>query len=324
MKARIFLLIITMVFSLSGCKKYKTTAIINEDGSIDRTVSVNTNKESVPGLSFYVPFDSSWVITVNDSGRGSEGVIYTAKKHFDSVIDLINEYLEKGKIEVEINLSKKERWFYTYYEYEEIYKAYSPFKKLSLKEYLTEKEYVDYLAGSTSDTLSGKLEKFMMKNIVQDFIEYLITKTDQLNDPMLTGEKILQKSNELTDSLIQIDGTPGEVLKHLEKIFDTKAVYKLEDDVKSKIKEYEQKFEFIQSAEGEYTHEIVMPGLILSTNANELEGSTARWTVNSERFLYADYPMVVESRVANVWAMWVTGVVVFVIILLLVVPKLRR
>ena len=65
-----------------------------------------------------------------------------------------------------------------------------------------------------------------------------------------------------------------------------------------------------ERADAEYTNAVVMPGLILDTNAGEVKGTTVTWKFSADQFCLRDYDMWVESRVMNVWAVVLTGVLV--------------
>jgi hypothetical protein len=78
------------------------------------------------------------------------------------------------------------------------------------------------------------------------------------------------------------------------------------------------------NAGGSYINEVEMPGIILNTNASSVEGNKVSWKLSDEKFLYNDYMMTVESRVANPWVTYITGGVLIALVALLMVPRLRR
>ena len=67
-----------------------------------------------------------------------------------------------------------------------------------------------------------------------------------------------------------------------------------------------------------------MPGIILNTNAKTVEGNKVIWEFDENRFCYEDFNMTVQSRVVNVWAFVVSGVIVLVVIILLLLPKFKK
>jgi hypothetical protein len=83
--------------------------------------------------------------------------------------------------------------------------------------------------------------------------------------------------------------------------------------------------EFTSDVESnDYRNEVVMPGVVIATNANKLEGSEARWTIKARQFFLQDYHMWVTSRVKNRWAYIVTVVFGLFLFVGLVLPKAYR
>jgi hypothetical protein len=78
------------------------------------------------------------------------------------------------------------------------------------------------------------------------------------------------------------------------------------------------------NAGGDFSNEVVMPGIVLNTNANTVEGNKVVWHFNEDKFTFISYTMNVESRIANPWATYATGAAVIVLVVFLMVPRLRR
>jgi hypothetical protein len=74
----------------------------------------------------------------------------------------------------------------------------------------------------------------------------------------------------------------------------------------------------------QFTNEIIMPGIVISTNAGTLEASKGTWKFSSDRFRCTDYTMTIESRTSNQWTVYATGGIVLIVIFLLLLPKLKR
>jgi hypothetical protein len=68
--------------------------------------------------------------------------------------------------------------------------------------------------------------------------------------------------------------------------------------------------------------ETEMPGLITGTNSTALAGNRVSWDLVPMAFLLEDYTMVVESRVINVWAFLLSGLVLLSLVGLLVVKSI--
>ena len=114
-----------------------------------------------------------------------------------------------------------------------------------------------------------------------------------------------------------------DLLRILEKIMNTKAVNSLRDEFDKLWQDTEAKLSRLSDADGSYTNSVELPGLILDTNSDKIEGSRISWKFASDQLRIGEYMMKAESRVTNVWAFIITGILV-VFIIFLIVLKLHR
>ena len=59
-----------------------------------------------------------------------------------------------------------------------------------------------------------------------------------------------------------------------------------------------------------YINKVIMPGIIMDTNAEQVEGNSVIWRVKAKQFLDVDYSMWVESRSVNRWAILLTALLI--------------
>jgi hypothetical protein len=325
---------IIAIFMFSGysCNhEQKTTTIINSDGSCERTVFVKSVEDT--SSSFPAPTDKSW----NIRAEGDSGKVYVASKRFDDVNKMNNDYRDTNKVGIDIKFEKKFRWFYTYFDYQETYKSYFPFKKIALDSFLTKEEYAQYEKGDTSKALEERMYEFVInRNAWEEFYGQVIDSVKSLNDPSLPVNVFLSKKKEfinwLTDNpegskgILHINNYKDYVM--LEKIMGVKFRGKLERQIDNIEKSIDAKFEFMLGVDGKYINEVSMPGIILNTNASTIEGNKVSWKLDVDNlmssFCFTDYTMTVESRIANPWATYATGGLLIVIVGLLILPRLRR
>jgi hypothetical protein len=91
------------------------------------------------------------------------------------------------------------------------------------------------------------------------------------------------------------------------------------------MKSMQKKQEFFLSLDTDsYANEIIMPGLILDTNASTVEGNKAVWKFKGNRLFWENYVMRVESRVVNTWAIWTTAGLLLAGLAGLLVASIRR
>jgi len=317
LKYRFIPLIVLLLLSASGCKKEKkTTTKINSDGSCTRTVVVNPASDTVS--TFPVPTDNSWETRL----EGDTEKVYVATKRFDDVSQLNNEYERADKVGVDIQFEKKFRWFFTYCSFQETYKPCFLIQRIQLRDFLTQEEFARYEKGDTSKSLKEKVDQFVMTNIYEEFYKQLIDSVEQLHDPSLPMSVFIAKKKDI--DFHDIGDKPKEVVEYLEKILGLKLSGKLGRQIDGIMKSVEAKVQFMLDAGGDYVNEVEMPGIVLNTNANTVEGNNVVWHFNEDKFALLGYTMNVESRIANTWAVVVTGGVLLVIVGLLLFPQVRR
>jgi hypothetical protein len=301
----------------------RTITKIKSDGSCERTVFVKSVSDT--SSSFPVPTDKSWEIRLeSDTEKVHSEKVYVASKRFDDVNQMKNEYKRPSKVGVDVKFEKKFRWFYTYFHYQETYKSYFPFKKIALDSFLTKEEYARYEKEDTSKALKERLDEFIMRNSFEEFYGQLIDSVKSLNDPLLPVNVFLAKKDDFINRRVDFFKDKKDNIEDQEKILGLKFRDKLERQIDGIKKSLTSKYEFMSGADGKYINEVVIPGIILNTNANTIEGNKVSWKFDENKFCYTDYIMVVESRIANLWATYATGGVLIVIVALLMLPRLKR
>jgi hypothetical protein len=321
---------------IAGCKEFTITTRIFPDGSLERTVAVNGDSSSIVNTGYPVPLDSTWTVSQtfeqNKEKEGKLDTLFTIHKKFRRAADLNRELAMEGdtipRVRVTVELKKRFRWFYTFYTFRETVHAFSPFKKLSITDYLTENE-MDMLF-SEEDTLNieEKYEDFEKRNIFEEFYGDFLEMAKILNDPELTLEIIESKKDTLFQAVVEAtsgDDSDEKIAGACYKVFRTDAVWKLKDDLVRSLKQIENTIESIPSmGEDAFTHTVQMPGLIMDSNAREIEGNTASWSYKGERAAYLDYAMWVQSRIVNRWSIYVTILILAVIGLIFLVSAIRH
>lgn len=313
-----------LLLIIAGCKEYTTKTKINSDGSCERIVIVEGDTSNIAGLPFPIPTDKSWKIEKKKSEKDSTKVVYTAEKKFNDVNDLNAEYGNQSKIGVKINFKKKFRWFYTYYEYEETYKSFYPFKLTPLKNFLSKEEYQKFLDGDTSKVLKNRIDEYAGKGYIEQFLSEFLKACKKHNITDVSETSINAHKQQLMEEIDKKGEDVNEIINFLEKTLESKSLKVVEPDIELIIKNIESKMEWAGSANGTYANQISMPGVILSTNSKSVKGNTVEWKIDSQRFQFEDLAMRIESRSANVSMFVVTGVLFALAFLLLINPKIRK
>jgi hypothetical protein len=116
-----------------------------------------------------------------------------------------------------------------------------------------------------------------------------------------------------------------KTIRFLDGFFRNKGVSAWSGRLDTAMKELLKKQEFLMNLDSDsYVNRVIMPGLILDTNASSVEGMTVEWKLKSNRFYWEDYVMRVESRMVNRWAIWVTAALLLAVLAALAVLLIRR
>ncbi len=313
----VFLLLFT-----SSCKEYKVVTIIRPDGTCERIVVTKSKKGKgeFKKRAVSINIDDTW--KTYEEKIEPDSIIGLASKQFDSVAELNEELKVISKFRVDVKLEKEFRWFYSYLTYSEIYSAMNPFNNIPIDEFLSKEELNELKNGNIEDSLKSRLEDYLSQNMYEYFFESLDSVVNKkglheidvskLRADMVEFEKMANKDGNFTDNF----------MKYAENLLNTKQIWELEQSISVIEERIINKLDLIY--EGDYTNEVIMPGLLINTNADNIEGNKVTWNFNADRFTFIDYEMVVNSRVVNVWAMIVTGLVAALLIILLIVPKVKR
>lgn len=324
-KNHLFAINIAILLLISaGCKEYTTKTKINPDGSCERIVIVEGDTTNIAGLPFPIPVDKSWKIEKKKSEKDSYKVIYTAAKQFADVNDLNAEYRNQNKIGVKINFEKKFRWFYTYFEYEETYKSFYPFKLTPLKNFLSKEEYQKFMDGDTTKALKKRIDEYVGKSYIEYFLSEFLKTCNKHNITDVSEASVNANKQQLMEQLNDAGEGANELTSILEKTLKAKSLKAVQPDIELIMEDIRKKVEWAGSADGTYTNQVSLPGVILSTNSKSVKGNTVEWIVDAQRFQFEDLAMRVESRSANVSMFVVTGVLFALAFFMLIIPKIRK
>jgi hypothetical protein len=289
----------------------QTTTRIFPDGSCERIVTAEGDSTYVSKRSFPIPLDSSWTITYNMPDKESQAKEQVARKWFPNVKALNREYIQDPDtamiIHISQKLKKKFRWFNTYYYYEEIYHAMDPFKNVPIAEYFTREELDLYYINADTLDFDKRTTEWWNKATFESFYKNLTDSLRAQHSEEILNSLVTYKDS--LNSLILMDKLSEDSLILCMKALLAK---QMNDSVKTTtlhvLHDTDHKTEFFMNGLNDYTNEVIMPGLILDTNAKDIEGNSVQWKFDYNRFIWEDYTMWVESRVVNRWAMIATGI----------------
>ncbi len=336
------LLIGILFFSCDHNVKVET--VLNEDDSIDRTITLE-NEDSMAFQNNYFGINdkNGWTIKKErkiekeSKPMGEEDWNFTFSKHFSSIEesnhDLNNDV--DTLFHIEANLEKRFRWFYTYTTFSDTYKAIDRFKLLNQSDFLTPEDYAFMKRLPPEGDSISKADQL--------FLEDLTTK---IND-VLVPSAFFEESFDLVLNIATEKGMDSNwidsIQHHKASIFNstidnkelTEDYFFLvfdslqipfpkegEEEFYTRMKSIESRLDFMSYANtGKYLHTIKMPGEIINTNADSLAGDYAVWRPSVYKFIANDYTMYAETRKLNLWAVIVSILLVMATVYVFVKKK---
>ncbi len=338
-KIQYFIIGIAMLFVLPGCLDIYFTTEIKPNGEISKTVVFEGDSSEI--LNAYFPFmeDESWKrewIYI-DKDKSKLILSKTFKNAKQAGLDL-NPDDSLPYIRFQPEFKKKFRWFFSYYEYNDLLLALNPFDKIDWREYLTEDE-VDLILMDEEDreadpryikieyeTTEKRFEEYLLHSGFEEFFQLFIQAMKKTNEISLKEEDIFAKKQELYKLTVESKNDNVEdILVSFQTILDSTDVNRIGEQNKDFLGYVDKKIDFFENAFVDDLHfTIRMPGLLINTNSNQIEGNSLSWEVDSFDAYFKDYSMTAESRIVNIWAFVVAGLAVAILFFSLIWSVFRR
>ena len=339
----ILYLAIPVLSTMSGCLDVNVRTTVSSDGSSERVVSMKLDSHDVPGNAFPVTTDSTWRVEWKETGDKEGKFEYIATKKFGSPDDLQREYSSRpdtGAIGLNVSLHKRFEWFYTYFEYREEYTRHNIFNNVPVSDYLSKDEIDRYLHGEESDSLKAKVKMWDDRNLFEEFFRPLLAEARRRNDPALPPVLLSEKKDELFHRVMaaddehkggnkkepdstQNDPTVEVALRAFADVLHTREVLSLQPVANQAWTSIVEKLDKDKHPDS-WTCALQMPGLLLSTNSDQVDGNLVSWKFTADQIRVGDYVMQASSRTTNVWAFVVTGAAALLVILMAILALLRR
>jgi len=340
MKIQYFILGTALLFVLPGCLDIYFTTEIKPNGEITKTVVFEGDSTEI--LNVYFPFieDESWErewIYI-DKDKSKLILSKTFKNAKQAGLDL-NPDDSIPMIRFQPELKRKFRWFFSYFEYTDLMLATNPFDKIDWREYLTEDE-VDLIPMDEEDresdpryikadyeTAEKRFEDYLLNSGFEEFFQLFIQALKNTNGISLKEEDVVNQKQELFKLAVDADDNDSieGILASFFGVLDSTDVNKIKVQNVELLGYFDQKLDFFEEVFDDNLHfTIRMPGLLISTNSNQIEGNSLSWEVDSFDSFFKDYPMTAESRIINIWAFVVAGLAVAILLFSLIWGVVRR
>lgn len=320
---------------MAGCREVEVTTGIHRDGSLDRRVVVTSDEEDQMQTSYPLLGGEGWEKERRQvESEGQTRWTETYRRSFrdaESLQEVMRpDPSEPYAIRPEVELEERFRWFTTRYVWREHVPKVSPYDTIPLREWFSEAEIDSFFSDRASESLQERFETWQSRNFIEDLVLRVADHAREEGLAAWDAEQLHVRSAALFDTVmareeeLDLDDLTPAMLEALEDTYGQDASA-LEPAVRGWEEELMGYFEATGSfGEEMYTFRVRMPGLLVETTAREVEGNTATWDFDPERLHYADLEMRALSRVTNTWALWVTGALILLFLLVAVVYRFRR
>jgi hypothetical protein len=320
--------LITLSLLLSGCHDtvIDVTSQINRDGSILRTETISGDSSGIAAARFPTAKDSSWTISLVH-GEGATFKRVAVRLFRDA--EEMNEQLsvrEPSTLPIRVSLERRFLGFFTEFTYRETHLKWTPFDALPLARYVSSAEITrlsqlsergGHYAGRDDSLKAMEADSawdyWWHRNIFEDYFAEFLKGVDSLDDPALTREYVGARKEELY-RMTGKQWTSAGSMDTLRGLFQALlGTPKVRDAVRlnsAGFASHKSKLAFMEESFMETSQtNIVMPGLIIETNAPKLEGNTASWKDVPLLSYSMDYELSVKSRFVNWWAVSFAGLI---------------
>ena len=328
-----------LIMAFSACREITVNTTVNRDGTFTRTILVSGDSAEAFKKGLPYPVDSSWEMTSKKDTSGEGKFLVTYTKHYKDCEELTAEIGRDTswlrQLVRHIDIRKRFGFFYSYIEYKEVYPAANPFGALPYKDRLSPED-LRWL--TRKHPIQGPADSLKMKEAEDKAMAYLIESATaelekaladgihKLNDPRLDANCVNAVHDNIRNVLEKWNLEDVSTLIDSCKAWTGNGAFdRLKEIQPPLFREFNRKTSFLENLlmmEGFHV-ETCMPGLITGTNSASLSGNRVSWDLFPMAFLLEDYTMVAESRVINVWAFILSGVVLLGLVSLLAVKSLK-
>ena len=323
-----FLFLGILIFLLVSCEDITVTTEIFPDGTCERVFIVLHESKNIFDGPYVIPMDDTWETKEERDTDDKKKTKYTAKKRYATVAEL-NENLQTLQIkpyyiQTPIRFEKRHHWFFIYFTYTEVYQDLFPFKSIPISSVFApedlsilmdfirnEEEAEENYPAETLENMENKFMDFLIRVVYEDFFNLLINEANRLENEEFNVERIVQDKDQILQKFLEnpeeIEEDSDDMFKIFEDYYKDTSIRKLKEQNEAAFREFDYKLNIIDEMIGDkFLNKVKMPGLITRTNAFSIEGSTAIWEFEADRFFLQDFDMFVESRMVNWLAVGIT------------------
>lgn len=324
MKKNIVVLIGLVVLLMSCENPIRMETKVNEDGSIDKTITLESTDRFRDSINMFgIGKASGWQVQVEpkakkDSLSKEDKYRIEFKKSFVSV-NAANADLNKdvdSLFQINAKFEKHFRWFYTYIRYSETFKPIDRFKLINAKDYFNTEDslFINRLPGE--GTAISKADSLFLQQLNDKIFDHY-TKDALFQEYYFMLEEVIKRNTTEKKWLDTLARSKDYIYKQLEDMeVDVNFAANLADslgiplpkeesarDFDELSKEINSRINFMSFAhDGKYTCIIDMPWTVINSNADSVAGNRLYWRPLVTKFAIQEYTLYAESRQLNLWA----------------------
>jgi hypothetical protein len=339
---------LVMIFILTGCdRKVTIESTVHPDGTLDRNIVLTeVDSSELNHNMFGIQSSNGWKVQVKpyierpddrvEKKDTSTKYVITFGKHFSSVAQANVEFDKAGDslFRIRSAFNRKFRWFYTYLEFSDTYRAINRFHQVKMEDFFTKEDF-DFIARMPAegkaitkadsvylDHLNKKIfDHFAMQAIYEEHFNLMLSVMRKAGiDKKYVDVYLKQKgymfsilTKKENDNVFSEDAFMHQVMDSLNVDFP---MDKITGDYRRSTKEIKTRIDFMSEAgfATKYTHIIKMPWDVIETNADSVKGNTLFFQPSPIKFMLKDYTMYATSRDLNYWAVLLSGLLIGVTI----------
>lgn len=250
--------------------------------------------------------------------------------------------LKGFKIVPQTKLTCTFKWFYTDYDYRETYPKRSVAFKIPLTKYLSRDEIGYWYAGrpdlgkgmsgyEQDDLMEGIKDKYS-KWLSENFFEWSYEAIEKNYGAVAGAPVSKQQFMALHDSLSRFFAQKDDDVKDLKEdqvshyyleFFHSDAYAAVLNNDRMMAEQQKTIEDFVQLSNLTIDYQLRMPGEITNDGGGIVGKETIHYRLSGNRLLPGDYAIMARSRVTNVWAFALTGLVLALTVILLFVRRHR-
>ncbi|MCU0411726.1 MAG: hypothetical protein MUF82_04245 [Bacteroidetes bacterium] len=325
-KSAVFIL---CVFVFPACLETHVTTVVHPDGRLTRTLVFTADSATIVSRAFPIPVDSTWQIST--VRKDSATHVLRAEQTFQDATAMNTTLvgIPGQTLTVVASLSHRPRWFFTDYSYKEIWKCYRHSDAVPLGDFLSPTD-LDILytkailkADSTLpgdsvqiEAIGRRFHDWRRRNLFEAYFTELQRGAALLRSSRITVADVVRMRPALFEAFIEnarledTEAAPGKQLSEedvIRRVLGGRVADQIFQANANGFDSLNALIEYEGVGGGKVQQvSVTMPGELVSTNAEQIEGSTGTWKDALSMQYFRDVELRSESRVVHWWAALLT------------------